>query len=56
MADRIEAGSFLVAGVATGGDVTVTDCQPEYLGAVIEKLLEAGAEVITGRYFGSSKV
>lgn len=48
MADRIEAGSFLVAGVATGGDVTVTDCQPEYLGAVIEKLLEAGAEVITG--------
>ncbi len=48
MADRIEAGSFLVAGIATGGDVTVTHCQPEYLGSVIDKLLEAGAEVITG--------
>jgi UDP-N-acetylglucosamine 1-carboxyvinyltransferase len=41
--DRIEAGTFLVAGVITGGDLTVADCNPEHLGALIAKLQEAGA-------------
>jgi UDP-N-acetylglucosamine 1-carboxyvinyltransferase len=41
--DRIEAGTFLVAGVITGGDLTVTDCNPAHLSAVINKLQEAGA-------------
>jgi UDP-N-acetylglucosamine 1-carboxyvinyltransferase len=43
--DRIEAGTFLVAGAITRGDVTVTGCAPEHLRALIEKLNQAGAEV-----------
>jgi UDP-N-acetylglucosamine 1-carboxyvinyltransferase len=43
--DRIEAGTFLVAGVITGGDLTVADCNPMHLSAVINKLQEAGAGV-----------
>jgi UDP-N-acetylglucosamine 1-carboxyvinyltransferase len=43
--DRIEAGTLLVAGAITGGDLTVTDCNPDHLGAVIAKLREAGARV-----------
>jgi UDP-N-acetylglucosamine 1-carboxyvinyltransferase len=43
--DRIEAGTFLVAGALTGGDITVTDCNPDHLGAVISKLDEAGAKI-----------
>src|SRR5579864_3408968 len=40
--DRIEAGTFLVAGAITGGDLTITNCAPEHQGAVIAKLREAG--------------
>lgn len=47
MPDRIEAGSFLVAAAITNGDVTVTDCNPADLEAVIVKLREAGAKVDT---------
>ena len=43
--DRIEAGTFLVAGAITGGDLTVKNCAPEHLGAVIAKLREAGVTV-----------
>jgi UDP-N-acetylglucosamine 1-carboxyvinyltransferase len=43
--DRIEAGTFLVAGAITGGDLTVANCNPEHLSAVIAKLQEAGARV-----------
>jgi UDP-N-acetylglucosamine 1-carboxyvinyltransferase len=43
--DRIEAGTFLVAGAITAGDLTVADCKPSHLGAVIAKLQEAGAQV-----------
>jgi UDP-N-acetylglucosamine 1-carboxyvinyltransferase len=43
--DRIEAGTFLIAGAITGGDVTVTDCAPEHLGALVSKLQQAGADV-----------
>jgi len=43
--DRIEAGTFLVAGAITGGDLTVTNCAPEHLGAVIAKLQEAGVTI-----------
>jgi UDP-N-acetylglucosamine 1-carboxyvinyltransferase len=43
--DRIEAGTFLIAGAITGGDVTVTDCNPEHLGAVIAKLEEVGVRI-----------
>ncbi len=40
--DRIEAGTFLVAGAITGGELTVANCAPDHLGAVIAKLQQAG--------------
>jgi UDP-N-acetylglucosamine 1-carboxyvinyltransferase len=43
--DRIEAGTFLVAGAITGGDVTVTHCIPEHVSALVSKLQQAGAGV-----------
>ena len=43
--DRIEAGTFLVAGAITRGDLIVANCNPAHLGAVIGKLQEAGARV-----------
>jgi UDP-N-acetylglucosamine 1-carboxyvinyltransferase len=45
IADRIEAGTFLVAGAITDGDVTITDCIPEHVNALVSKLQQAGAEV-----------
>jgi UDP-N-acetylglucosamine 1-carboxyvinyltransferase len=46
--DRIEAGTFLCAAAATGGDVTLRRVTPTILEAVIDKLREAGADVSTG--------
>ena len=46
--DRIEAGTYLVAGALTGGDVTVTRVDPRDLGPVIEKLRAAGCDVEVG--------
>ena len=43
--DRIEAGTFLIAGAITGGDLVVTHCEPAHQAALISKLREAGAEV-----------
>ena len=43
--DRIEAGTFLVAGAITGGDIIVTNCNPSHLSAVMAKLDEAGARL-----------
>jgi UDP-N-acetylglucosamine 1-carboxyvinyltransferase len=43
--DRIEAGTFLVAGAITGGDLKITHCAPEHLGAVIAKLEQAGVAI-----------
>jgi UDP-N-acetylglucosamine 1-carboxyvinyltransferase len=43
--DRIEAGTFLIAGAITGGDLIVANCNPNHLGAVIAKLQEAGVRV-----------
>jgi UDP-N-acetylglucosamine 1-carboxyvinyltransferase len=40
--DRIEAGTFLVAGAITRGDLTISHCAPEHLGAVIAKMEQAG--------------
>ena len=46
--DRIEAGTFLCAAVATRGDVTLKRCVPEHLDALLDKLREAGATITTG--------
>src|SRR6266478_3041624 len=43
--DRIEAGTFMAAAAITGGDLTITHCAPEHLGAVIAKLGQAGVPV-----------
>jgi len=43
--DRIEAGTFLVGGAITRGDLIVRGCVPEHLRALIAKMQEAGAEV-----------
>jgi len=43
--DRIEAGTFLIAGAITRGGVTVTGCAPEHLRVLIDKLKQAGTEV-----------
>jgi UDP-N-acetylglucosamine 1-carboxyvinyltransferase len=43
--DRIEAGTLLIAGAITGGDLTVASCNTAHLDAVIAKLRECGARV-----------
>jgi UDP-N-acetylglucosamine 1-carboxyvinyltransferase len=43
--DRIEAGTFIVAGALTGGDLMVSGCDPSHLGALLQKLDECGATV-----------
>jgi len=43
--DRIETGTFAMAGAMTGGDVTIRGCRPEHLEAVLSKLEETGARV-----------
>src|ERR1700732_505046 len=45
--DRIETGTFLVAGAITGGDLTITNCAPEHLGAIIAKMQQAGVRIDT---------
>jgi UDP-N-acetylglucosamine 1-carboxyvinyltransferase len=46
--DRIEAGTYLVAGAITGGHVRVKNARADHLDAVLAKLREAGAEVTSG--------
>jgi UDP-N-acetylglucosamine 1-carboxyvinyltransferase len=43
--DRIEAGTFLIAGAITAGDLIVANCNASHLGAIIAKLQEAGARI-----------
>jgi UDP-N-acetylglucosamine 1-carboxyvinyltransferase len=47
VADRIEAGTFLCAVAATGGDVVLRHARGDHLDAVIEKLAAAGAQIST---------
>jgi UDP-N-acetylglucosamine 1-carboxyvinyltransferase len=47
--DRIEAGTFLVAGAITGGDLNVDCCEPAHLGAVISKLEQCGVKLDVGK-------
>ena len=59
--DRIEAGTFLLAGAITGGDLDVDCCNPAHLGALIAKLescgirLDVGTDHIRVRSGGSLK-
>lgn len=45
--DRIEAGTFMIAAAMTHGEVQISRCRTDHLGAVIEKLEAAGAEIRT---------
>jgi UDP-N-acetylglucosamine 1-carboxyvinyltransferase len=46
--DRIEAGTLLIAGAITGGDVKVTNCVPKDIDSLINKLVDCGFEIETG--------
>ncbi len=46
--DRIEAGTFLIAGAITGGDLNVDCCNPAHLGALIAKLEACGVRLNVG--------
>jgi UDP-N-acetylglucosamine 1-carboxyvinyltransferase len=52
--DRIEAGTFLIAGAITGGDLEITACNPAHLASVINKLGEVGIPIEYGN--GSLRV
>ena len=43
--DRIESGTFMVAAALTGGRVTLVNCEPEHLGALTDKLRQAGVQI-----------
>ncbi|MDH5480519.1 MAG: UDP-N-acetylglucosamine 1-carboxyvinyltransferase, partial [Nitrosomonas sp.] len=48
MPDRIETGTFLVAGVATRGEIHLKNTSPYLLESVLGKLIEAGANIESG--------
>jgi UDP-N-acetylglucosamine 1-carboxyvinyltransferase len=45
--DRIEAGTFVVAGAITGGDLIVAGCEPTHMSALLAKLQECGVKIRT---------
>jgi UDP-N-acetylglucosamine 1-carboxyvinyltransferase len=47
MPDRIETGTFVIAAAITGGSLTIKNCFPGHLDAVLSKVAEAGAEINT---------
>ncbi len=47
--DRIEAGTFLMAGAITGGDLNVDCCDPSHLGSLITKLEQLGVRLEVGK-------
>jgi UDP-N-acetylglucosamine 1-carboxyvinyltransferase len=48
--DRIEAGTFMMAAILTRGEVTLVNCEPDHVGALIDKLRLTGAEIdISGK-------
>ena len=53
--DRIEAGTFLIAGAATKGDVKITGAIPEHLGACMATLSEMGFIIDSGKDWVSVK-
>jgi len=45
IADRIEAGTYMVAAAMTGGDLKIENCRPDHLGSLIDKMHQAGIPV-----------
>lgn len=59
--DRIEAGTFLIAGAITGGELLITACNPEHVASLVSKLQQCGVEVtqpdaISLRVRGGSRI
>ncbi len=46
--DRIEAGTFLIAGAITGGDLNIDCCNPKHLGSLLAKLEQCGVRLEVG--------
>lgn len=46
--DRIETGTFMIAAALTHGDLTIVDCDPDHVGACIDKLRRAGVRIRIG--------
>ena len=43
--DRIESGTFLIAGAVTDGNLEITNCNPAHLASVVQKLRDAGVKI-----------
>ena len=56
ISDRIEAGSFLCAVAATGGDIRLNAVEPQYMGATLSKLTEAGLSIEQGPTWISARM
>jgi UDP-N-acetylglucosamine 1-carboxyvinyltransferase len=54
--DRIEAGTFIIAGAITGGEIEMTNCTPEHLESIIAHLADAGVQVERNGTLGSVRV
>lgn len=58
--DRIETGTFMVAGALTQGDIEIIDCEPDHVSGIIHKLRQIGADISvkdkTIRVKGSKKI
>jgi UDP-N-acetylglucosamine 1-carboxyvinyltransferase len=52
--DRIEACTYILAGVMTGGEITVEDIVPEHIDALLAKLEEAGASFSVSTAFSAA--
>lgn len=48
MPDRIEAGTLLIAGAITNGEVTIKKLNPNHIGPILNKLRECGCEIVEG--------
>ncbi len=48
MPDRIETGTFIISAAITGGSVTIRNCEPKHLDALLSKVTEAGADITVG--------
>ena len=49
MPDRIETGTYLCAAAATGGEIRLTRTSTAYLDAVVDKLMDAGCDIVAER-------
>ena len=56
MPDRIETGTFLCAVAATGGEARLTGTSAGYLDAVVDKLMDAGCDIVSEKLPGSESI